>query len=744
MKKLFFGALAFAVVRLVSASAFGHQQPSVPISKATLSNFWRQVLLVILGLALPLVQAAELGSADPKPSRGPDRDRQVLARFAGPDLRGKDGPMARLGLDLVQLHGEFRDHQSRTPGQAFHPRNRLLRTHQQRVLIDAIAVTDPLALRDALVSLGMGRPAVYGRYVSGLLPIAALPAVAELAELRLARPAYPYRHAGSVTSQGDIALRADLARATYSVDGAGVVVGSLSDSYNCQGGAAADVASGDLPAGILVLAEEPGCSSGTDETRALAQIIHDVAPGSAQVVHTAFGGTADFATGIGELFLAGATVITDDVIYFAEPMFQDGPIAQAVDFVASAAGVAYFSAAGNQARQSYESVFRPVPTGVVTRHDFDPGPGTDLFLNLTIGGGELAIFVLQWDQPYFSVSGSPGATSDVDIILLAGDGGSTGLAGGVDENIGGDPVEVFGYINPSPVVVNYRLVVELYAGAVPGRLKLIYFGNVALTEFATNSSTVYGHANAAGAAAIGASRYTATPAFGVDPPQLEFFSSAGGTPILFDTSGNSISVVRQKPEFVAPDGVDNTFFGSDYEPNGWPNFFGTSASAPHAAGVAALLKSLDSSLTPAGILTALQDTALDMGVPGVDFDSGYGLIQADQALASVAPPPMDTDGDGVEDDLDNCVAVPNGPLAPDFGGNSQLDTDGDNYGNICDPDFNNNGIVDSQDGSILKASFGSTSSPNQDLNGNGVVDSNDGSRLKSLFGQPPGPSGLAP
>lgn len=91
----------------------------------------------------------------------------------------------------------------------------------------------------------------------------------------------------------------------------------------------------------------------------------------------------------------------------------------------------------------------------------------------------------------------------------------------------------------------------------------------------------------------------------------------------------------------------------------------------------------------------------------------------------------DFDNDGVDDDSDNCLNTPN----PE-----QRDTDGDGYGNLCDADFNCNGLVDPGDFSLLKARFGSSSHPDQDLNSNGIVDPSDFSRLKSVFGLPPGPS----
>ncbi len=94
--------------------------------------------------------------------------------------------------------------------------------------------------------------------------------------------------------------------------------------------------------------------------------------------------------------------------------------------------------------------------------------------------------------------------------------------------------------------------------------------------------------------------------------------------------------------------------------------------------------------------------------------------------------PKDTDGDGIPDQADNCTLVANA---------NQRDTDRDGFGNICDPDFNQNKIVDPADFSSLKLKLGKVS-PVHDLNGNGIVDPADFSILKTYLGKPPGPSGL--
>ena len=111
--------------------------------------------------------------------------------------------------------------------------------------------------------------------------------------------------------------------------------------------------------------------------------------------------------------------------------------------------------------------------------------------------------------------------------------------------------------------------------------------------------------------------------------------------------------------------------------------------------------------------------------------------------------PGDADADGVLDVADNCIGVPNGPFNPDAGGNSQLDSNGDGFGNLCDADLNNSGLVTSADFAILRSVLNqsSGSSPvaaDADLNGSGTVTTADFAILRARINLPPGPSGLIP
>jgi hypothetical protein len=559
----------------------------------------------------------------------------LLAGGAG--LAGADGskPTTRLSRDLATLAGGGPAAAAAPAGIPGAYQEAPLTVAGAWVTIDAVAAADPAVLAADLIALGALDTAIAGRLVSARLPVVAVPLLEGVASLQFARPAYLTTNVGLVTSQGDHVLRADTARATFGLDGTGVTVGVLSDSYSCLPGAAGDIANNDLSA-VVVLQEDPGCSSGTDEGRAMLQIVHDVAPGAGLAFATAQGGQANFANNIRALRDAGAAVIVDDAIYLAEPMFQDGVVAQAVDDVV-ASGVAYFSAAGNSARKGYEHAFVPgtfLPAGTFgsdfqggTPHNF----GGTTMQRITGPGGSSFTLVLQWDSPFFSVgNGSPGTSNDVDAYLLAsnGLGGFFVVSSATTNNLGGDPVELLagacGFPGPC---VGFIMIVN-HSGANPGRLKYVLYtaGGTATLSPAISSGTIYGHANAEGAVAVGAANYKT-------PTTLETFSSGGTTPVLFDPSGTPISDPRQfKPEIVAPDGADTTFFGVDTDGTGFPNFFGTSAAAPHAAGVAALLLQAVPGLAPDDLRMTLRTTAQNMGPAGFDINTGFGLIHADSAL----------------------------------------------------------------------------------------------------------------
>lgn len=576
----------------------------------------------------------------------------------------KSAQMSKAGSSLVRVILEYRVHVNQGKKTPFEPSDQFLQYHAGRVVIDARATDNGRILLRDLKQLGMVNGSRYGNLVSGLLPVASIEKALRLQSLRSisASPA-PIISAGSVTSQGDVALRAINARSAYGADGTGVAVGVLSDSYDTLGGAAADIITGDLPAaGVQVLGGESSlCGSLVyciDEGRAMLQIIHDIAPGAALLFHTGMGGKADYANGISALAAAGADVIVDDLLYVNEPMFQDGVVAQAVD-AAVAGGASYYSAAGNSGSESYEAAF--VDSGVIfciefflpigdcdpmfervgRMHDFDPGPGVDLYQSVTVPIDGVLTIAMQWDEPF----GGVGPDNDHDIVLVDETGGIYFEISANDNVVTGEGwevlqfqnAEVLGYGTSFNIIITYD---DVDSNGPPANLlKMVVFGNGnTLNEHTTDSGTLFGHANAAGAAAVGAAFYLDTPEFGMAPPVLEPYSSVGGTPILFAANGTPLAApdIRSKPDITAVDGVNTTFFFDDsYGNDGIDDFFGTSAAAPHAAGVAALMLEFRPGSTPQQIRAALETTAIDMNTAGFDHASGYGLIQADAAIAAL-------------------------------------------------------------------------------------------------------------
>jgi hypothetical protein len=107
------------------------------------------------------------------------------------------------------------------------------------------------------------------------------------------------------------------------------------------------------------------------------------------------------------------------------------------------------------------------------------------------------------------------------------------------------------------------------------------------------------------------------------------------------------------------------------------------------------------------------------------------VASTDGAATQAAAVETDTDGDGVPDSRDNCTQVKN----PD-----QKDSDSDGYGDACDADVNNDGLVNSIDVAIVRDAFGTRGTTRADINGDGLVNATDVAIVRKLFATRPGPS----
>ncbi len=502
-------------------------------------------------------------------------------------------------------------------------------------------------------SLGASEVAVFARFdtvtarlpLDALLTLAARPDVSFIAPLEKATtnrddrgptglddPASPKLSitpkVGAATSQGVVAHGADKSHAT-GVTGVGSKVCVLSDGINTL---ATQQATGDLPASVSVL---PGQAGNGDEGTAMLEIVYDMAPGAPLGYATGFGGIAQMATNILNLGAAGCDVIVDDVSYFLEPAFQDGPIAQAVASV-QAAGALYFSSAANSGNLTKSTSGTWEGDWVASGVLFDGFP-TQLFGAfpydvLTKRG---SVITLKWSDP------QGGSANDYDLYVLDPSGSTIVNASFNSQTGTQDPVEGVG-CDATTCPTNALVIVVQYSGAARALRLDTHRGTLSV---ATAGST-YGHnatpslsvaavnvATAAGGSFVGG---VANPVetFSSDGPRKLFYQPNGAaiTPgnVLFATNGGT---TLPKVDLAAADGVVTTQL-----PGGLNPFFGTSAAAPHAAALAALVWSAKPSATAAAVQSALLGSALDIEAAGFDRDSGVGIVMAPAAVRAVLTP----------------------------------------------------------------------------------------------------------
>ncbi|HEY0317805.1 MAG TPA: S8 family serine peptidase [Solirubrobacterales bacterium] len=402
----------------------------------------------------------------------------------------------------------------------------------------------------------------------------------------------------------------------------------------------------------------------------MLQIVHDLAPHARLAFATAFQSEESFAQNIERLALpiseggAGADVIVDDVGWFEEPFFQDGPIAAAVNKV-TAEGVSYLSAAGNEnlvdplgneiasweAPKYRDSGACPTSVAALAGFnglhcmDFDPGLGVDPTFGMKVKAGATLTVDLQWAEPW------NGVKTDLDAFLLD----STGkvLTGSVVENVGKTgtqrPVEIVQWENEKSTAQTVNLVINRFSGSANPRLKftLLSGSHVTETEYPESAGgdvvgpTIYGHAGAAGAITAAAVPYD-------DSSEPERYSSRGPVTHYFAAvDGVAPAAELASPEFIAKPDVAATDCGATtffaFKAGSTWRFCGTSAAAPHAAAVAALLRQGN----PTASEQQIRDTLLESAVLVGSFPPevvGFGLVDALAAVESL--PEQVEGGDG--------------------------------------------------------------------------------------------------
>ena len=451
-------------------------------------------------------------------------------------------------------------------------------------------------------------------------------------------------------------------------NGTGVKVAAMSDGVK----SVPSMVAGNLLPPVTIVPGQAG-GANNDEGTAELQNIANIAPGASLYFAAGDVSTTQFAANIYTLVdTYHVDIIVDDIELTDDPVFQDGVIAQAVNYAYSQ-GVMYFAHAQNDNNVdsgtsgtwegdyvgSGDHISLPAPINKSYEYHLFPTGQEYLLLGNQVGDPSLApmwVF-LQWSDTWNYSS------NDYDLLLTDGSGNlvdaSTNLQTG---SYYSEPVELLPWSGDTNLPAAGELIWIVKTTSAAARALHINTGRGTLFEqtHTINVGTTgagFGHGAATGAMSVGAANVASTAAgaqggggifTGGAANPVEIFSADGPRRIFYDQNGNPLTagtptfgsgagVLRAKPDIVAADGAQNSVVGFG------PYFYGTSASAPHAAGVGALLKSVDPYLTPNGAYTALRNSALLVTANptqpnGVGARTqGAGIIMANLAVPLVTP-----------------------------------------------------------------------------------------------------------
>ena len=468
----------------------------------------------------------------------------------------------------------------------------------------------------------------------------------------------PVRYTGSVDTQGDGILQANSFRKSTGDTGQGVAVGVISDGDDHAG---SSERSGDLPGNIWNDPKNAGDSGGFspassgDEGTAMMEIVYDLAPGVSRLGFCGPATSVDFLTCLDD-FKGNISpgVIVDDLGFPGGAMFSEDGFTSAVqDFARSNPGIHLVSAAGNDGTGFWTGTWKSTPVtatvnGVAYSQAMDFSGGSP-DLRIAVNPGDTITYIVEWDDPW-SDTAKANDPNDFDVVVFTGPNQSgTAVACNQGINIGPsstgtqcDEAKKSSLKTPGPQPVqgsqwtahqsSYYLEVFGVHGSLTGkRIKILVYDQNGFQLVVTprTSGSVYGHA------AIAAPDVISVGAINAGDLSLESYSSTG--PVEMGTGGSHTSLA--KPDLVAPDCVNVTGAGGFETP-----FCGTSAAAPHIAGLMALLISGYPDTSPYKLL---QESATPRGKPIPNGEFGYGLPNMKTLLnKGVRPAPPKKSGGG--------------------------------------------------------------------------------------------------
>jgi len=508
---------------------------------------------------------------------------------------------SKLSTDLLQLVDDqyLSPGQSRADSMALMEKTGEVRISGTDIEVRISAKFSPSSSPDELESFFTQpvRDAQYGK-IGGWIKVSEITRLAMQKSILSLMVQIPPR-TSKVRSEGDFILKTWDYRNHTGISGEGICIGVISDGVD---GLSDLQAIGEL-SDVLVLSD----SVGGDEGTAMLQIIHDIAPNATLIFHDRGESQIEYVKALDQLIIHGCRIICDDITY-VEPFFEDGYISQNIIDRILSYHILSITAAGNFAQEHYQVSFSGYEDQGYKWHNFNSSKGKDM--HFSVPSGIAGHVILQWDDRF-------GASSNnYDLFLYDESGREIGRSVNLQDG-DDDPMEWVRFANSGDKDKEYR--VRIVQAAADDALLELYVlpisGRSIITDPNTPEDSVFGQQAVSNALTVGAI------APDIRQIHVQNYSSKGPVYIKYP-----VPEKRKKPDIVAPDHIV-VLTGSLQQ----ALFTGTSAAAPHIAGLAALIWSAEPTLHESEVRNIILNISYNpAGREKWNSDSGYGLPSAEQ------------------------------------------------------------------------------------------------------------------